>query len=169
VEGRVTFERVTFSYVPGKPVLRGVSLDIAPGETIALVGASGAGKSTLVNLLPRFYSPDSGRILIDGVDIARLDLGFLRRLIGLVPQDTLLFGMSIADNIAAGRDWITRDKIREAAELANAHEFISRLPNGYDTIIGERGATLSGEIGRASCRERVWVWGGDVAVPRRPI
>jgi len=144
VEGRVTFERVTFSYVPGKPVLRGVSLDIAPGETIALVGASGAGKSTLVNLLPRFYSPDSGRILIDGVDIARLDLGFLRRLIGLVPQDTLLFGMSIADNIAAGRDWITRDKIREAAELANAHEFISRLPNGYDTIIGERGATLSG-------------------------
>src|SRR5690606_38714265 len=144
VEGRVTFERVTFSYVPGKPVLRGVSLDIAPGETIALVGASGAGKSTLVNLLPRFYSPDSGRILIDGVDIARLDLGFLRRLIGLVPQDTLLFGMSIADNIAAGRDWITRDRIREAAELANAHEFISRLPNGYDTIIGERGATLSG-------------------------
>lgn len=144
VEGRVTFERVTFSYIPGKPVLKDVTLEALPGETIALVGPSGAGKSTLVNLIPRFYRPDSGRILIDGVDIQTLDLDSLRRMIGLVPQETLLFGMSIAENIAAGRTWITPERIREAAELANAHEFISNLPNGYETVIGERGATLSG-------------------------
>lgn len=144
VEGRVSFERVTFSYIPGKPVLKEVSLEAMPGETIALVGPSGAGKSTLVNLIPRFYRPDSGRILIDGVDIQRLDLDSLRRVIGLVPQDTLLFGMSIAENIAAGRSWISQERIREAAELANAHEFISKLPDGYETVIGERGATLSG-------------------------
>ena len=97
-----------------------------------------------MNLIPRFYTPDAGRILIDGVDIQRLDLDSLRGMIGLVPQDTLLFGMSIAENIAVGRKGIGPEEIRKAAELANAHEFISKLPDGYETIVGERGATLSG-------------------------
>lgn len=144
VQGRVTFEKVTFGYSPGAPVLKEITFEALPGETIALVGASGAGKSTLVNLIPRFYAPDSGRILIDGVDIQHLDLNALRGLIGLVPQETLLFGMSIAENIAAGRKEIGPAEIRRAAELANAHDFISKLPDGYDTIVGERGATLSG-------------------------
>lgn len=143
-QGRVTFENVTFSYNPGTPVLKDVTFEALPGETIALVGASGAGKTTLVNLIPRFYAPDSGRILIDGIDIERLDLDALRGMIGLVPQETLLFGMSIAENIAAGRKGIGPKEIRRAAELANAHEFISQLPDGYETIVGERGATLSG-------------------------
>lgn len=144
VNGHIAFSNVTFSYETGRPVLNNISIEALPGETIALVGRSGAGKSTLVNLIPRFYSPDLGVIRLDGRDIATLDLGFLRRSIGLVPQETLLFGMSVAENIRAGRDWIDDDAVYEAAKLANAHEFIDKMAEGYDTIVGERGATLSG-------------------------
>lgn len=144
VAGRVTFDRVSFAYDSGPAVLQDITLEALPGETIALVGRSGAGKSTLVNLIPRFYRPSSGRIMIDGVDIATLDLSFLRQCIGLVPQETLLFGMTVAENIRAGRSWIDRRAIEEAAVLANAHDFIMALPEGYETVIGERGATLSG-------------------------
>lgn len=144
VEGRITFSSVSFGYEADRKVLRDISFEVMPGETVALVGRSGAGKSTLVNLIPRFYSPDAGVIQLDGQDIEDLDLSFLRRCIGLVPQETLLFGMSIADNIRAGRDWIDQKAIEEAATLANAHEFIVNLKDGYDTIVGERGATLSG-------------------------
>lgn len=144
VKGRVEFRNVSFSYVSGRPVLKKVSFVAEPGETIAFVGPSGAGKSTLVNLLPRFYHPDSGTITLDDTDISQLELGFLRRCIGLVPQETLLFGMTVAENIAAGRDWIDRGEVEAAAKLANAHEFIMELPQGYDTVVGERGASLSG-------------------------
>lgn len=143
-EGRITFERVTFAYRPGEEALKDVSFDIRPGETIGIVGPSGAGKSTVVNLLLQFYEPDSGLIRIDGRDIREIDAASLRRWIGLVPQETLLFHMSVADNIAAGRTWLDRAAIEEAARLANAHEFITALPQGYDTIIGPGGTELSG-------------------------
>jgi len=144
IQGRVTFENVTFAYQPGREVLRGVSFTAEPGETVAIVGRSGAGKTTLVNLVARFYKPTSGTVRIDGYDLAEVDVASLRRHIGFVPQETLLFGMTIAENIAAGRDWIDRDAVVRAARLANADEFIRRLPNGYDTVVGERGANLSG-------------------------
>ena len=144
IDGHVAFENVSFEYLPGRKVLSGVSFTAEPGETIAIVGRSGAGKTTLVNLLPRFYLPTSGKVKIDGYDLAEVDVASLRRHIGLVPQETLLFGMTIAENIAAGREWIDREAIIKAAKLANADEFIRQLPNGYDTVVGERGATLSG-------------------------
>lgn len=144
VRGRVEFDGVSFEYNPGERVLHDISLLAEPGEVVALVGPSGAGKSTLVNLIPRFYRPSAGRVLIDGHDLAHVELGSLRRQIGMVPQETLLFGMSVAENIAAGRAWITEREIVAAAKMANAHEFITALPDGYETVLGERGATLSG-------------------------
>ncbi|MCS7032236.1 MAG: ATP-binding cassette domain-containing protein, partial [Gloeomargarita sp. SKYG116] len=127
-----------------RPVLREVELRIWPGETVALVGPSGAGKSTLVHLLPRFFDPQAGRILIDGVDIRTVTLASLRRQIGIVPQDTLLFSGTVAQNIALGRtDWELA-QVEWAARVANAHEFITRLPQGYHTWVGERGVNLSG-------------------------
>jgi len=144
IVGRVVFDDVSFEYQSGRAVLSKVSFTAEPGETVAIVGRSGAGKTTLVNLVPRFYKPTSGSITIDGYDLAEVEVASLRRHIGLVPQETLLFGMTVAENIAAGRDWIDRDAIVRAAMLANADEFIRQLPNGYDTVVGERGATLSG-------------------------
>jgi len=140
----LTFDRVSFAY-DGEPVLSDVSFTARKGEVVALVGASGAGKSTLVDLIPRFYEPTSGRILIDGVDTREISLVSLRRLIGIVSQDTILFNDTVVSNIAygaAGR--YTRDQVEAAARAANAHAFISELPVGYDTILGERGARLSG-------------------------
>jgi ABC-type multidrug transport system fused ATPase/permease subunit len=143
VEGVVAFERVSFAYRPGQPVLRDVSLAARPGEVVALVGPSGAGKSTLMSLLARFYDPADGRILLDGVDLRDLRLADLRRAIGIVFQDTFLFAASVRENIAFGRPGATEDEIVAAARAANAWEFIEGLPSGLDTPVGQRGVQLS--------------------------
>jgi ABC-type multidrug transport system fused ATPase/permease subunit len=142
----VTLDAVHFRYPsrPDLPVLRGISLDAKPGQRIALVGPSGAGKSTIIALLLRFYEPDSGRILLDGGDARSLDLATLRSKMALVPQEVLLFGGSIRDNIAYGRPGASDDEIRAAARRANCAEFIERFPDGYATLVGERGVKLSG-------------------------
>ncbi|NLY29542.1 MAG: ABC transporter ATP-binding protein [Firmicutes bacterium] len=144
VEGRVTFENVTFAYVPGQPVLQEINLEVEPGEIVALVGPSGAGKTSLVNLLPRFYDPTAGTVWLDGIDLRELSVRELRQQIGLVPQETILFGVSVRENILFGRPDATEQEIIEAARIANAHDFITALPDGYDTLVGERGAALSG-------------------------
>jgi ATP-binding cassette subfamily B protein len=146
VAGRIEFDRVSFSYPsrPGERALDAFELAVEPGETVAIVGPSGAGKSTSFQLLLRFYDLSSGQIRIDGVDIARLDPLDLRRSIGLVPQETVLFGESALENIRYGRPEASDDEVFEAARLAAADGFIQRLPDGYDTFLGERGTRLSG-------------------------
>ncbi len=144
VRGALSFEDVTFSY-PGKdPILKNITMDIQPGERLAVVGPTGAGKSTLVSLIPRFFDPDSGRILLDGMDIKDFKLKSLREKIGYVLQDTFLFDGTIKDNIAYGKPEATMDEIVEAAKLAEIHDFIMTLPKQYETEIGERGVRLSG-------------------------
>src|SRR5205814_1731612 len=140
----IEFRDVVFSYEPSGGILRGVSFGVRAGQMIAVVGRSGAGKTTLVNLLPRFYDVSSGCILIDGVDIRDVTLRSLREQIGIVTQDTVLFDDSVASNIAYGSPHATAREIEAAARAANAHEFISAMPDGYETIIGERGQRLSG-------------------------
>ncbi len=144
ISGRVTFQDVSFSYDGVRQVLRNTSFDIAPGEMIGLVGPSGSGKTTITNLISRFYEATSGRILIDGCDIRRLDTSHFRRQIGVVLQDSHLFHCTVLENIRYGSPQATLSEVIEAARAANAHEFVSRLPNGYDTVVGERGHTLSG-------------------------
>jgi subfamily B ATP-binding cassette protein MsbA len=139
----MTYDRVNFQY-GDRPILRGISLTIRRGETVALVGPSGGGKTTLANLLLRFYDPTSGRVLLDGVDIRHATLASLRGQIGVVTQATTLFHDTVRANLAAGRPEANLSDIIEAAKAANAHPFIQRLPKGYDTVIGERGETLSG-------------------------
>lgn len=143
IEGCVRFDGVSFAY-DRELVLQDVNLDVAPGEIIALVGPSGAGKTTLVNLIPRFYDTTAGQILIDGVDIRDVRLPTLRGQIGIVPQETLLFSTTVRENILYGRLDATEDELIAAAEAANAHDFITELPEGYDTPVGERGVKLSG-------------------------
>jgi len=143
-EGRITLDDVSFTYGDGLDVLQHVSLDIAPGEILALVGPSGAGKSTIFNLIPRFYDVTGGRLCVDGIDVRMLTQASLRAQIGIVPQETLLFGGSIRDNILYGRLDATEEDLVAAARAANAHDFILALPGGYDTIVGERGVRLSG-------------------------
>ena len=145
VVGRLTFEDVSFRYAgTDRPALRHVDVDIPAHTRVALVGHSGAGKSTLASLIPRFHDPTEGRILVDGHDLRDLELRHYRRQVGFVPQDIFLFDRSIADNIACGQRKVTREQIRAAADAANATEFIERLPEGFDTRVGERGVRLSG-------------------------
>ncbi|MEH2288081.1 ABC transporter ATP-binding protein [Nostoc sp.] len=144
VNGKVEYRHISFAYKPGEPVLKDISLLVSPGEAIALVGASGAGKTTFVNLLPRFYDPEVGQIFIDDVDIRDVKLHSLRRQIGIVPQETIMFSGTIAQNIAFGQDIFDIKAVKEAAKIANAHQFISQLPEGYKTWVGERGVNLSG-------------------------
>lgn len=144
VRGELTFNNVYFSYDERQPVLKNINLTIKEGEILALVGASGAGKSTTFNLIPRFYDPTSGEILLDGIDLRDITQASLREHIGIVPQETLLFGGTIRENIRYGKLDATEDEIIAAAKAANAHQFITELPDGYDTIVGERGIKLSG-------------------------
>ncbi|MBE8989462.1 ABC transporter ATP-binding protein [Nostoc sp. LEGE 12450] len=144
VKGKIEYRHISFAYKPGEPVLKDISLLVSPGEAIALVGASGAGKTTFVNLLPRFYDPETGQIFIDDIDIRDVKLHSLRRQIGIVPQETIMFSGTIAQNIAFGQDVFDMEAVKEAAKIANAHQFISQLPEGYQTWVGERGVNLSG-------------------------
>jgi ATP-binding cassette subfamily B protein len=142
--GAIRFEHVTFGYDADRPVLHEVDLEIAPGRTVALIGHTGSGKTTLTSLVPRFYDAAEGRVLVDGIDVRDVQLTSLRRAIGVIAQDPFLFSATVRENIAFGRGDLGDDEVRRAAEAAQAHEFIERLPNGYDTVIGERGITLSG-------------------------
>jgi ATP-binding cassette, subfamily B, bacterial MsbA len=141
---RIEYRGVSFAYEPDSPVLRDLDMEIRRGQVVAIVGPSGAGKTTLVDLLPRFYEPTRGEILIDGVNITRYTRQSLRRLMGIVPQETVLLNDTVFANIAYGRRDFTREQVRAAAAAANADEFIARLPEGFDTVLGERGTRLSG-------------------------
>jgi ATP-binding cassette, subfamily B, bacterial len=142
--GRIEFDNVNFGYGPDRPILKDVSFTVEAGQVAAIVGPSGAGKTTIVSLIPRFYDPVSGRVVIQGSDIRRYRLKSLRNQMSFVLQDTLLFRTTIWENIAYGKPGASPREIRRAAELANAHEFIEAMPDGYDTMVGERGVTLSG-------------------------
>ena len=142
--GEITFDRVAFGYDPAAPVLRDVSFTIKPGQMVGIVGPTGGGKSTVVSLIPRFYDANSGSVKIDGVDVRDYKLHGMRQHIGLVLQDTVLFRGTVRDNISYGHPGATEDEIVHAAKLANADEFIRRMPHGYDSPVGERGLTLSG-------------------------
>jgi ATP-binding cassette subfamily B protein len=143
-DGRIRFEDVAFEYLPDRPVLRGVDLEIEPGRTIALIGHTGSGKTTLTSLVPRFYDVTGGRVTVDGVDVRDVKLASLRREIGVIAQDPFLFSASVRENIAFGSGDLSEADVEAAARAAQAHEFIEKLPQGYDTVIGERGITLSG-------------------------
>ncbi len=144
IEGKVDFEHVSFSYEPGEWVLEDINLHAEPGRILALVGPSGSGKTTLVHLVPRFYDPVEGRVLIDGIDVREINLQFLRRNIGMVLQENFLFSGTIRDNIRYGRPEATDEEVVRAAIAANAHDFIMEFPDGYETVVGERGTRLSG-------------------------
>jgi len=160
-QGRVAFEHVTFGYNGGEPVLQDISFVAEPGQTVALLGATGSGKSSLINLIPRFYDVDSGRVTIDGIDVRDIPQADLRAAIGVALQDTVLFSGTIYDNIRQGRDGATAAEITAAARAAQAHDFITALPDGYDTQLGQRGVNLSGgqkqrlAIARALVRQPV--------------
>jgi ATP-binding cassette, subfamily B, bacterial len=143
-DGAIRFENVSFSYLPGRPVLQDLDLALDAGTTVALIGHTGSGKTTVSSLVPRFYDVDSGRVLVDGVDVRDVKLASLRRSIGVITQDPFLFSTTVRDNIAFGLPELTDEEVERVARLAQAHEFVERLPQGYDTVIGERGITLSG-------------------------
>ncbi|HPH95653.1 MAG TPA: ABC transporter ATP-binding protein [Anaerolineaceae bacterium] len=143
VKGRVTFDHVSFGYEAGETVLTDINLDVEPSQVVALVGSSGVGKTTLVNMVPRFFDPTAGKIEIDGIDIRSVSLNSLREQIGLVPQDTFLFGGTVRENIAYGRHEASMEEVEAAAVAAYADEFIRAMPQGYDTVVGERGVRLS--------------------------
>jgi ATP-binding cassette subfamily B protein len=143
-KGNVRFEGVTFRYREQEPVLKDIDFEVPAGSIIAITGATGSGKSSLLSLIPRFYDPDQGRVLLDGIDVRDLDLDDLRRNIGLVFQESFLFSNSVSANIAFGNPKATQEQIERAARIASAHDFIMELPEGYDTVLGERGNGLSG-------------------------
>lgn len=144
IAGHVRFVNVSFGYEEGSTVLRGIDLEVRPGETVALLGATGSGKTSIINLVPRFYDAADGRVTIDGHDVREVTLNSLRRQIGTIFQEAVLFSGTIAENIAFGRPGATREDIVRAAQAAQAHGFISSFPDGYETVVGERGVTLSG-------------------------
>lgn len=144
IAGRVEFKAVDFAYEKGQPVLKDISFTAEPGKIIALVGKSGSGKSTLINLIPRFYDVNSGEVLIDALNVNKFTLNSLRRQIGMVSQETILFSGTVRDNIAYARTDASREEVEKVAKMANAHEFITKLPEGYETMVGERGVRLSG-------------------------
>ena len=144
VRGKVAFEGVDFEYEPSLSVLERVSFEMKPGQTLALVGPTGAGKSTIVSLIPRFYDPTRGRVLIDGIDVSEMRLASLRRNVSMVLQDTFLFAGTVKENLRFGNEGASDEEIVAAAKAANAHSFIEALPRGYDTRVGERGVKLSG-------------------------
>jgi len=144
VRGKVHFEGVDFEYEPDLPVLNNVSFEVKPGQTLALVGPTGAGKSTIVSLIPRFYDPKRGRVLIDGIDVSEMRLASVRRNVSMVLQDTFLFAGTVKENLRFGNEGASDEEIVVAAKAANAHSFIEALPRGYDTRLGERGVRLSG-------------------------
>jgi len=144
VKGEIIFDSVTFAYNPGEPILKDVSFRIEPGQNVAIVGPSGVGKSTIVNLIERFYDPTSGRVLIDGVDLKEIKMNSLRGHIGLVSQDTVLFNATLKENILYGKKRASDEELLEAVRKADISDFISNLPDGFDTMVGERGLRLSG-------------------------
>jgi ABC-type multidrug transport system fused ATPase/permease subunit len=159
--GRVSLQRVTLRYDGSEPALTGVDLEVEPGRTVALVGPTASGKTSLVGLLARLYDPSEGRVVIDGADIREVDLAALRSEIAFVADDSFLFSDTVANNIAYARPDATRQQIEAAARRAQAHEFITRLPDGYETVVGERGLTLSG-----GQRQRVAIARALLAEPR---
>jgi subfamily B ATP-binding cassette protein HlyB/CyaB len=162
IRGDIRLENVSFRYrIDGQPVLREVSLEIPAGQVIGVVGPSGSGKSTMAKLIQRLYVPETGRVFIDGVDLALADPAWLRRQIGVVLQENILFNRTVRENIALSEPGMAMERVIEAAELAGAHEFILSLPEGYSTLIGERGATLSG-----GQRQRIAIARALVTAPR---
>jgi ATP-binding cassette subfamily B protein len=146
VKGRVAFENVSFSYGRdgSEPILSDVNLVVEPGQTVAILGATGSGKSTLINLIPRFYDATKGRVTIDGIDVREVTLESLRASIGIALQEVVLFSGTIRDNIRYGRPEASQEEVEEAAKIAQADEFIRSFPQGYDTLVGQRGVNLSG-------------------------
>ncbi|MDX6645182.1 MAG: ATP-binding cassette, subfamily bacterial, partial [Miltoncostaeaceae bacterium] len=169
LRGVVSFHDVSFSYEGGVPVLEGVSFQVAPGQRVALIGPSGAGKSTIAALVLRFYDPIAGTVAIDGIDLRRMQLASLRAQIAIVPQDSVVFGTTIRENIAYGRTGATDEEIVAAAVAANAHDFIARLEDGYDTVVGERGATLSGGQRRRIAIARALVRDAPILILDEPM